>query len=839
MISLTLPRNYNDFDQIIELKPKYASDTISYSIDFRNIISEITSCSVSCPDLSISQTSYQDTVVTFYVSGGTDQTTYIIDIIVSDDSGNKLKQKFNLYIIDSNIISTNPPLVKGPAGPQGIQGPIGPQGSTGIQGVPGPLGPQGPQGPAGPQGIQGKQGLEGPAGPQGPTGPMGPKGNQGDIGPAGPAGTKGEQGAAGTGLNPKGEWVSGTTYSEGDYVWAESSDFPSIKSLFIYSGNVSFVSTTAPNSDSANWTEFAAPQGASAYEIAVANGYSGDAPSWIASLKGKDGATGPTGNQGDTGPAGPAGAQGIQGIQGPQGINAYQVAVANGYSGTESDWLASLQGTTGPQGNPGSDANVTTSNIAGALGYTPANGADYFPLTVGTTATIPTINAASDGGLSKSYIANLQMANGDSVKIGVSDTNGTRSFLIHADSNHTPALILSNDSGANGQLAGYENNLYENSLYSQNFAADAEYGSGGFHWINKDSNQLFFKLAASDLANATLTSPATLGLYTSSDFSSWNISPSIAFTQGTNNVAFNGEVTFNDTVTLTGTSTAITPATGDSSTNVATTAFVTAQGFLKATDASTTYLPVAGGTVNGNLTVTGDYDMTNFSITTKEDSSSNKGIVLQSKDTSHVDIFGGKVNSSGAFDFSDSNIRSFYTWPSGPAGEFVFGFSTGSSSTDVLTITTDTTTVANSLLVNGAFDNYLENGQGFEFGTATNMAYIDFHTSPNSSNDYTTVNDYDVRLATNSASDNSNGGGTLSITASLVNLPATNINGNVAVLGTLTSTTPEASDNSTNVATTAYVQSQNYATKSSFSGSFTTSDGKTVTIVDGMVTGIA
>lgn len=68
------------------------------------------------------------------------------------------------------------------------------------------------------------------------------------------------------------------------------------------------------------------------------------------------GPAGPQGPQGDTGPQGPAGPQGIQGPTGatgpqgpegpagPDGISAYEVAVANGFVGTETDWLNSLVG---------------------------------------------------------------------------------------------------------------------------------------------------------------------------------------------------------------------------------------------------------------------------------------------------------------------------------------------------------------------------------------------------------------------------------------------------------------------------------------------------------------
>ncbi len=51
--------------------------------------------------------------------------------------------------------------------------------------------------------------------------------------------------------------------------------------------------------------------------------------------------------------------------KGDPGASAYQVAVANGFAGDEAAWLASLDGA------PGSDAEVTLENIEAALGATP------------------------------------------------------------------------------------------------------------------------------------------------------------------------------------------------------------------------------------------------------------------------------------------------------------------------------------------------------------------------------------------------------------------------------------------------------------------------------------
>lgn len=93
--------------------------------------------------------------------------------------------------------------------------------------------------------------------------------------------------------------------------------------------------------------------GKSAYEIAVENGFEGTEAEWLESLKGDKGETGSQGNQGVQGPQGSQGNQGAQGPQGPTGeagINgksAYEIAVANGFEGTEKEWIESLKGATG------------------------------------------------------------------------------------------------------------------------------------------------------------------------------------------------------------------------------------------------------------------------------------------------------------------------------------------------------------------------------------------------------------------------------------------------------------------------------------------------------------
>ena len=80
-------------------------------------------------------------------------------------------------------------------------------------------------------------------------------------------------------------------------------------------------------------------KGESAYEVAVSNGFKGTEEEWLASLKGE------------------TGANGINGEDGADGASAYQIALNNGFVGTEEEWLASLKGDTGSSSGGGSGAS--------------------------------------------------------------------------------------------------------------------------------------------------------------------------------------------------------------------------------------------------------------------------------------------------------------------------------------------------------------------------------------------------------------------------------------------------------------------------------------------------
>lgn len=99
--------------------------------------------------------------------------------------------------------------------------------------------------------------------------------------------------------------------------------------------------------------------GKSAFEIAVENGFVGTEADWLESLKGRDGADGKDGVDGQPGRDGMNGFDGRDGQpgkDGAEGKSAFEIAVENGFVGIETEWLESLKGkdgAVGPQGEQG------------------------------------------------------------------------------------------------------------------------------------------------------------------------------------------------------------------------------------------------------------------------------------------------------------------------------------------------------------------------------------------------------------------------------------------------------------------------------------------------------
>ncbi|MBN9520852.1 collagen-like protein [bacterium] len=195
----------------------------------------------------------------------------------------------------------------------------------------------------------------------------------------------------------------------------------------------------------------AGEDGASAYDVAVSNGFSGTEEEWLASLVGPQGEPGSDGADSTVpGPPGEDGADstvpGPAGADGADGASAYEVALANGFSGTAEEWLASL---VGPQGEPGADGadstvpgpkgdtgdtgpagpnTVTTSTTTNLTGYLKGNGSTIsaqsapLPITEGGTGANNVIDAVDALGLTIG--AQVQAYDPDLAAIAAISSNG-------------------------------------------------------------------------------------------------------------------------------------------------------------------------------------------------------------------------------------------------------------------------------------------------------------------------------------------------------------------------------------------------------------------------------
>ena len=184
--------------------------------------------------------------------------------------------------------------IDGVAGPQGIQGVAGADGADGVDGARGPIGLTGAAGIDGTDGVDGANGIAGPQGEIGVTGAQGPIGLTGSDGIDGIDGATGPQGIQG---------VAGADGADG----VDGAQGP-------------IGLTGAAGIDGTDGVD-------------GANG--------IAGPQGEIGVTGAQGTNGDVGPAGPI------------GPSAYEIWIAAGNSGTESEFLTSLVGAQGPIGLTG------------------------------------------------------------------------------------------------------------------------------------------------------------------------------------------------------------------------------------------------------------------------------------------------------------------------------------------------------------------------------------------------------------------------------------------------------------------------------------------------------
>ena len=143
--------------------------------------------------------------------------------------------------------------------------------------------------------------------------------------------------------------------------------------------------------------------GKSAYQIAVEQGYQGSESDWLSSLKG------------DKGEKGNTGAKGNPGQDGADGKSAYAIAVEHGYEDSEEKWLLSLKGEKGDTGERGEKGNTGDRGLQGVPGEKGEKG----------DAGV----AGKDGTDGFSPIANV-VKNGSVITITITDKNGTTTVTL-------------------------------------------------------------------------------------------------------------------------------------------------------------------------------------------------------------------------------------------------------------------------------------------------------------------------------------------------------------------------------------------------------------------------
>jgi len=203
--------------------------------------------------------------------------------------------------------------------------------------------------------------------------------------------------------------------------------------------------------------------GESAYEIAVRNGFQGTEVEWLASLKGEKG------DKGDslkiTEIYTEAQAQGFEGTfiefltnfadTDIVGESAYEVAVENGFTGTEEEWLASLKGERGSDGAPADTIDLyevyeKLVELGLATSYpTYADFADYYITKLDIDVNT---NANSVAGISKA----LKSA----VKVVCSTVNYTTEEFQNSSSKYSTQISGQSGSGVIFKMNKEDGNAY-------------------------------------------------------------------------------------------------------------------------------------------------------------------------------------------------------------------------------------------------------------------------------------------------------------------------------------------------------------------------------------------
>jgi|GEM_PF-2770618 len=186
--------------------------------------------------------------------------------------------------------------------------------------------------------------------------------------------------------------------------------------------------------------------GLSAFQIATNNGFSGTEAQWLVSLEGTDG------NDGNNG---------------TNGLSAFQIATNNGFSGTEAQWLTSLEGADGSNGDDGAAGSngLSAYQVATNNGFTGTeaewltslegeDGNDGATGTAGSNGQSAYEIAQNNGfaGTEAEWLESLEGADGNDGATGTAGSNGQSAYEIAQNNGFagTEAEWLASLQGADG-----------------------------------------------------------------------------------------------------------------------------------------------------------------------------------------------------------------------------------------------------------------------------------------------------------------------------------------------------------------------------------------------------
>lgn len=234
-------------------------------------------------------------------------------------------------------------------------------------------------------------------------------------------------------------------------------------------------------------------EGPSTYDVAVTNGFIGSEADWLVSLIGPEGPIGPQGlqgemgpegpkgdtgdtglpgeqgpqgEQGETGPEGPMGLMGLQGEQGMLGLSAFDIAVLNGFAGTEVNWLASIVGPQGPKGDTGGQGPKGDTGPQGEVGPAgpqgPIEPAGSIPSGVivmwsGSIASIPDSWTLCDGTNGAPDLRDRFIVGATQDNVGIAKTSVTGSLTQTGDGQltshtHAAGTLMTASDGAHSHV---------------------------------------------------------------------------------------------------------------------------------------------------------------------------------------------------------------------------------------------------------------------------------------------------------------------------------------------------------------------------------------------------